>query len=57
MTYTSYAAIPRIFVSFVWIYGVNYDKFINRQDYQLRNEKLSKAIQVEQPKASSPDNR
>ena len=33
-------------------YGVNYDKFMNWQRHQLWSEKLSKTVQVEQPKVA-----
>ena len=33
-------------------YGVNYDKFINWQRYQLWSEKLGKTVHVEQSKVA-----
>lgn len=33
-------------------YGVNYDKFMNRQHRQLWSKMLGKTVQVEQPKVA-----
>lgn len=40
------------FRNFCADYGVNYDKFMNWQRHQLRNEKFGKTVPKDQPKVT-----